>query len=149
MFPQTVFQPFLDTASALVPNAAAIMLADILRKRAIHKGYWFGTSGTGRRNNIANYIRVALAGGVAGYVGLILWDLGNRCDRDSFKMAAPFALLAMVASGFTSITSTTPRLRPAIPILGARQPDRAHRPLRADRRLCDGGNPLSQRSDDH
>jgi hypothetical protein len=65
------------------------------------KGCWFRTAGTGRRNNIANYIRVALAGGVAGYVGLILWDLAQQVPTaDSFKMEAPFALLAMVASGF-------------------------------------------------
>jgi hypothetical protein len=101
MFPQTVFQPFLDTASALVPNAAAIILADILRKRAIDKGRWFSTSGTRRRNNIANYIRVALAGGVAGYVGLILWGLAQQVPTaDGFIIDAPFALLAMVASGF-------------------------------------------------
>jgi hypothetical protein len=101
MFPQTVFQPFLDTASVLIPNAAAIILADILRKRAIDKGRWFRTFGTGRRNNIANYIRVALAGGVAGYVGLILWDLALQVPTAvSFKMEAPFALLGMVASGF-------------------------------------------------
>ena len=40
-------------------------------------------------------------------------------------------------------------LRPAIQIVGARQPDCAHRPLRADRRLCDGGIRLSQRRDHH
>jgi hypothetical protein len=101
MFPQTVFQPFLDTASALVPNAAAIMLADILRKRAIDKGCWFSTSGTKARNNTANYIRVALAGGVAGYVGLILWGLTQQLPTaESLIMEAPFALLAMVASSF-------------------------------------------------
>src|SRR5205085_4876826 len=51
MFPQTVFQPFLDTASTLVPNAAAIMLSDILRTRPSNKAWWFSTSGMRTRNN--------------------------------------------------------------------------------------------------
>jgi hypothetical protein len=101
MFPQKVYQPFLDTASTLVPNAAAIMLADLVRKRAINKGWWFSTSGTRRRGNIANYIRVALASGVAGYVGLILWGLGQQVPTsEGLIIDAPFALLAMVAGGF-------------------------------------------------
>jgi hypothetical protein len=101
MFPQKVFQPFVDTASALVPNAAAIILADVVRKRAINKGWWFSTSGARRRGNIANYIRVALASGVAGYLGLILWGLVQQVPTsDGFIIDAPFALLAMVTGGF-------------------------------------------------
>ncbi len=101
MFPLKVFQPFLDTASTLIPNAAAIMLADFVRRRAIKKGRWFSTSGPKRSNNIANYIRVALASGVAGYVGLILWGLGQQVPTsDGFIIDAPFALLAVVTGGF-------------------------------------------------
>ncbi len=49
VFPQTVFQPFVDTASTLVPHATAIMVADLMRKRAINQGSWFGASGQSRR----------------------------------------------------------------------------------------------------
>ena len=101
MFPLKVFQPFLDTASTLIPNAARIMIADFVRRRAIKKGRWFSTSGPKRSNNIANYIRVALASGVAGYVGLILWGLGQQVPTsDGFIIDAPFALLAVVTGGF-------------------------------------------------
>ena len=76
-----------------------------LRKRAINNGWWFSTSGMRRQNNIANYIRVALASGVAGYVGLILWGLAQQVPTsDGFMIDAPFALLAMVAGESTSIT---------------------------------------------
>jgi hypothetical protein len=101
MYPQKVLQPFLDTASTLVPNAAAIMLADILRNRAIKRGWWFSISGAKRRGNIANYIRVAIASGVAGYLGLILWGLAQQVPTlDGFIIDAPFALLATVTGGF-------------------------------------------------
>jgi hypothetical protein len=77
------------------------MLADFVRRRAIKKGRWFSTSGPMKSNNIANYIRVALASGVAGYVGLILWGLGQQVPTsDGFMIEAPFALLAMVTGGF-------------------------------------------------
>ena len=101
VFPQTVFQPFLDTASTLVPHATAIMVADMMRAHSITKGTWFGDSGARRRANNANYVRVAVACGVAGYVGLILWGLiQGPPTLDSFKMEVPNALLAMVTGGF-------------------------------------------------
>ena len=101
MYPQKVFQPFLDTASTLIPSATAILLANVMRKRPINNGSWFSTSGARRRGNIANYIRVALASGVAGYVSLILWGLTQQVPTlDGFIIDAPFALLAMVTGGF-------------------------------------------------
>jgi hypothetical protein len=101
MFPQKVFQPLLDTASTIVPNAAAIMFADVMRKHAISKGWWFNSSDARTRGNVANYIRVALASSVAGYLSLILWGLTQQAPTlDSFKMEAPFALVAMVSGGF-------------------------------------------------
>jgi hypothetical protein len=101
VYPQTVLQPFLDAASTLVPHATAIMIADLLRRRAVNKGSWFAASGRRQRANGANYIRVAVVCGVAGYLGLILWGLTQGPPTlDSFKIEIPNALLAMVTGGF-------------------------------------------------
>jgi hypothetical protein len=101
MFPQTIFQPFVDTASTLVPYATAIMIADLMRNHAINKGTWFESPGLGPRSNGANYVRVALVCGVAGYVGLILLGLiQQEPTLDGFKIEVPNALLAMVTGGF-------------------------------------------------
>jgi hypothetical protein len=100
VFPQTVFQPFVDTASALVPYATAITIADLMRRHLVNKGSWFGAHGA-RRTSSANYVRVAAVCGVAGYVGLILWGLALAPPtQDSFKIEIPYALLAMVTGGF-------------------------------------------------
>ena len=101
VYPQTVLQPFLDAVSTLVPHATAIMIADLLRRRAVNKGSWFAASGQRQRANGANYIRVAVVCGVAGYLGLILWGLTQGPPtQDSFKIEVPNALLAMVTGGF-------------------------------------------------
>ena len=51
--------------------------------------------------NGANYIRVAVVCGIAGYVGLILWGLTQLPPtRDGFRIEVPSALLAMVTGGF-------------------------------------------------
>ncbi len=100
-YPQTMFQPFVDAAATLVPHATAIMVADLMRRRAVNKGSWFATSGQGQRANVANYIRVAVVCGVAGYLGLILWGLTQAPPTlNSFKIEIPNALLAMVTGGF-------------------------------------------------
>jgi hypothetical protein len=101
VYPQTMSQPFVDTVATLVPHATAIMVADLMRGRAVNKGSWFATSGQGQRANVANYIRVALVCGVAGYLGLILGGLVQGPPTlDSFKIVLPNALLAMVTGGF-------------------------------------------------
>ena len=101
MFPQKVFQPFIDTASTVIPSATAILLANLMRERLINNRSWFSVSGSRRHGNIANYIRVALASGVAGYVSLILWGLTQQVPTsDGFIIDAPFALVAMVTGGF-------------------------------------------------
>ena len=101
VYPQTVLQPFWDAAATLVPYVIAIMTADLLRRRAVSKGSWFAASGQRQRANGANYIRVAMVCGVAGYVGLVLWGLTQAPPtRDSFKIELPFALLAMVTGAF-------------------------------------------------
>ena len=101
VFPATVFQPFFDAASTLVPHTTAIMVADLMRRHAINKGAWFASSGARRRPNGANYVRVALACGVAGYVALILWGLTQGPPTEKgFQIDAPNMLLAMVTGGF-------------------------------------------------
>jgi hypothetical protein len=101
VFPQTVFQPFIDAAATLVPHATAIMVADIMRRHAVDKGSWFSSSGRQRRGNSANYIRVALVCGVAGYIALILWGLTQQAPTaEGFKLEVPNALLAMATGGF-------------------------------------------------
>jgi hypothetical protein len=101
VYPQTVLQPFLDAVSTLVPHATAIMIADLMRRRAVNKGSWFAASGQRQRANGANYIRVAVVCGVAGYLGLILWGLTQGPPtQDSFKIEVPNALLAMVTGSF-------------------------------------------------
>jgi len=101
VFPQTVFQPFVDTASTLVPYATAITIADLMRRHLVNMGSWFAAHPAHRRTNSANYVRVAAVCGVAGYVGLILWGLALAPPtQDSFKIEVPYALLAMVTGGF-------------------------------------------------
>lgn len=100
-YPQTMLQPFVDAVSTLVPHATAIMVADLLRRHRISKGSWFAASGQRQLANGANYIRVALACGVAGYLGLILWGLTQAPPtQESFKIEIPNALLAMITGGF-------------------------------------------------
>lgn len=101
VYPQTMLQPFLDAGATLVPHATAIMAADLMRRRAINKGSWFVASGQDQRANVANYIRVAVVCGVAGYLGLVLCGLiQGPPTQDSFKIVLPNALLAMVTGGF-------------------------------------------------
>jgi len=101
VYPQTMLQPFLDAAATLVPHATAIMVADLMRRHAVNKGSWFAASGPRQRANMANYIRVALVCGVAGYLGLILYGLTQGPPTQaSFTIEVPNALLAMVTGGF-------------------------------------------------
>lgn len=101
VFPQTIMQPFWDTAATFVPYAVAIIVADLVRRRAIEKGRWFVTSGQRQQASGANYIRVALICGVAGYLALIVWGLTQGPPTlDSFRIEIPSALLAMVTGAF-------------------------------------------------
>jgi uncharacterized protein (DUF2384 family) len=95
VFPQKLYQPFIDTASTFVPHLVAIMVADLMRGRAIKNGTWF------RREIGANYVRVAAVCGVAGYVGLVLWGFTfQSLTLDGLLIDAPNALLAMATGGF-------------------------------------------------
>ncbi|MCK1651575.1 hypothetical protein IVA88_09010 [Bradyrhizobium sp. 149] len=101
VFPQTVMQPFWDAAATFVPYAAAIIVADLVRRRAIGKGRWFVTSGQRQQASGANYVRVAVICGIAGYLALIIWGLTQAPPtEDSFRIEIPSALLAMVTGAF-------------------------------------------------
>jgi hypothetical protein len=101
VFPQTVMQPFWDAAATFVPYATAIIVADLVRRRAIGKGRWFVTSGQRQQASGANYVRVAVICGIAGYLALIIWGLTQAPPtQDSFRIEIPSALLAMVTGAF-------------------------------------------------
>jgi hypothetical protein len=101
VFPQKLYQPFIDTASTLIPHFVAIMMADLIRSRAIENGSWFRTTRQDRREIGANYVRVAVACGFAGYVGLILWGFAlQSLTKQGLLIDAPNALLAMATGGF-------------------------------------------------
>src|SRR5260370_2244431 len=94
--PQTVLQPFLDAASTLVPHGIAIVIADLMRRRALNKGSWFVAAGHQQRGSGANYVRVAGGCGVAGYLGLVLGGLTQGPPTPaSFNIQIPTALLPL------------------------------------------------------
>jgi uncharacterized protein (DUF2384 family) len=96
VFPEKFYQPFIDTASTITPHLVAIMVADLIRSRAVKNGTWF------RRATSANYVRVAVVCGLAGYAGLVLWGLAQvrALTPDGLLIDAPYALLAMATGGF-------------------------------------------------
>jgi hypothetical protein len=100
-FPRTWYQPFIDTASAVILYGAAIMTADLVRSHYINKGSWFASSGPRRRAISANYVRVAVACAIAGYVSSILWGLAFQgLTLDWLKAAAPYLLPPAATGGF-------------------------------------------------
>jgi uncharacterized protein (DUF2384 family) len=100
VYPQKLYQPFIDTASTLVPHCVAIMTADMIRGRAIKNGSWFRAVGQDRRD-VANYVRVAVMCGLAGYVGLILWGFAfQSLTAQGLLIDAPNVLLAIATGSF-------------------------------------------------
>jgi uncharacterized protein (DUF2384 family) len=97
VFPQKLYQPFIDTASTLIPFFVAIMISDLIRRRAVKNGSWFRAG----REIGANYVRVAVVCGFAGYVGLILWGFAfQSLTAQGLLIDAPNALMAMATGGF-------------------------------------------------
>ena len=96
-FPKEHYQPFVDLVSTLIPHVLAIMMADLVRRRAIRKGRWFQ-----RGTHAANYVRVAFVCGLAGYIGLVLWGFAQveKVTAVGLRIDAPYALLAMATGGF-------------------------------------------------
>ena len=101
VFPQKWYQPFVDTGTAIILYGAAIVAADFLRRRALKKGLWFACAGSRRRAISANYVRVAAACAIVGYVGLLLWGLAfSGITLDWVKAAAPYGLTAAATGAF-------------------------------------------------
>ncbi len=102
VYPQMYYQPFLDTAATLIPHGAAIMTADLMRRRSIKRGTWFRAAHLKSPVISAKHVRVAITCGVVGYVSLILWGLGFQpsLTMKGLGIDAPNALLAMATGGF-------------------------------------------------
>ncbi len=101
VFPQTWYQPLIDTIEAVVIYGAGIFMADFVRKRRIRKGSWFRSNGLIKWPSGANYVRIAFASAVAGYIGSILWGLAFRgITIDQLKLTAPFMLLPAATGAF-------------------------------------------------
>jgi hypothetical protein len=100
-FPQTFYQPFVDTANLLVLFGVAIIVADLLRKRAVKKGWWHALPRNTRMQINGNYLRVAIACGVFSYIAMLLWGLAFApLTKVSLEMLLPNVLLAMLTGGF-------------------------------------------------
>jgi hypothetical protein len=100
VFPPNFVQPFVETAWVLIPHVIAIMVADLIRRRAIGNNWWFAGAGKARQAVPANYIRVAVVCGIAGYCGLVLWGVVFSAPTiEGLKIDAPYALLAMATGG--------------------------------------------------
>jgi len=88
-------------AEVVVIYGTGLLVADFVRKRLIKKESWFSSNGLSRWPSSANYVRVAFASGVAGYVSSILWGLAfGGITLDQLKTAAPFVLLPAATAAF-------------------------------------------------
>lgn len=100
-FPKTYYQPFVDTAAILIPFGTAIIAADLMRKRAIKKGWWGAVPRSARTAINGNYLRVAFVCGVVGYAGMLLWGLTLApLTLAGLQIDAPNTLLAMLTGAF-------------------------------------------------
>src|SRR5215469_6671763 len=75
MFPMIWSQPLIDASYAVLIHGTAMTVADAVRSRMIKRGSWYHAVGQRRVAVPANYIRVAIASGVAGYAALLAWNL--------------------------------------------------------------------------
>jgi uncharacterized protein (DUF2384 family) len=101
VYPQKLFQPILDSIAILIPHCVAIMVADLIRTRALSRGRWFPVSHRSRSGIGATYIKVAVVCGVAGYAVLVLWGLAfQSLTAKGLLIDAPNILLAMATGGF-------------------------------------------------
>jgi hypothetical protein len=100
-FPSKSYDPFVWAVSAAFIHGTAILVADRLRARLVGRGRWFALIDQERQAIPANYIRIAVACGLAGYVVMCLW--GAMLQGPSLAMlsgAAPYALLPAATGGF-------------------------------------------------
>ena len=151
VFPQTMYQPFVDAASTLVPHATAIMVADLMRRHAINSGSWFDQPGRGTARE-----RRQLCSGCA---GLRRRGLCRPCPAGPYPASADGGRIqdrdTQCASrdGDRRLLRLSPRQcrdRPApIAAVGARCADRADGALRAHCRLRDMADHLRCRQRGH
>jgi hypothetical protein len=100
-FPAKYFEPFLWTASILLVHGTAVAVADRMRTRRINRGTWFAFAEAGRQRIAANYLRVALASSIAGYLALLAWGvLFEPLSLELAQKQAPYALLPAVTGAF-------------------------------------------------
>ncbi len=92
-FPQDAYYALQMAFSALLAHGTAIHVAEWMRCRRMARGVWFTPERLGRRN-VANYLRVATACAVAGFVVLYLWSLLQTGLSWNLATAlAPYTLL--------------------------------------------------------
>jgi hypothetical protein len=90
-FPQQPLEPFKWAFSGLLAHGTAIYVADTVRSRWMTQGTWFGLHG---RRDVANYVLVAVACAVAGFIVLYLWCLLQVGISWNLAVAlAPYATL--------------------------------------------------------
>jgi hypothetical protein len=100
-FPQTYYQPLVDTGDLLVPFGTAIIVANLVRKRGVKGGWWRAVPRDRRTHINGNYLRVAVACGVVAYLASLLWSAAfGPLTADSLKMLLPNVLFAMLTGGF-------------------------------------------------
>jgi hypothetical protein len=100
-FPTKSYDPFTWAASAAFVHGTAILVADRLRRRLMSDGRWLQSSADGRCAIPANYVRIAIACGIAGYISMCL--LGAMMYGPSIPLltgAAPYLLMPAVTGAF-------------------------------------------------
>lgn len=111
-YPKMSYDPFLWAISAALSYGTAVVVADRMRARLIRGQRWFA-SGTA---DPANYIRVAVISGLAGYVVMCLWGAVLQGPAYGlFTGAAPYALLPAATGAFYAahLDNVAFALRPA------------------------------------
>jgi hypothetical protein len=101
LFPARAYEPFIWAISAGMVHGAAIFTANHIRGYLNGKDRWFSVAGGMRVANYANYLRVAAASAVIGYVVLFMWALVFQDPTWGMaKGILPFALLPAVTGAF-------------------------------------------------
>jgi hypothetical protein len=77
-FPQKYYQAFVDTGDLLVLFGAAIIVADLMRKRAVKDGRWLAVPRDTRMPINSSYLRVAF---VCGCLPTLPCCCGGVCSR--------------------------------------------------------------------
>lgn len=100
-FPTSAYDPFIWAWTAALAHGAAIFTADKIRSRLMKKERWYEV-GTADPKSMANYIRVAVACALVGYIVLLACGaaLQTPFTWAMAKGAAPYALMPAVTGAF-------------------------------------------------